>query len=98
MRASEDDYEVCLNRCSDIEAKYSSLKDEVEELRKRAEDGQAAHLEDVTLERAKYEKLKAFQDNFRQRYQAGDIVSELDVYSLSLYYILTAHNGTIDQN
>lgn len=66
-----------MDHSKEIEAKYASLQDEVEELRKRAEDGQAAHLEDVTKERAKYEEIKAIQESLKKRYQAGNLVSRV---------------------
>lgn len=59
----------------ELEEKYSALNDELEELEKRAEDGKAAHQEDVTKERARYEDLRALQDSLKERYQTGDLVS-----------------------
>jgi chromosome segregation ATPase len=55
--------------------KCDALQEALEESEKRTEDGKAAHQEDVTKERAKYEELKAIQDSLKERYQTGELVS-----------------------
>ncbi|KAJ9123933.1 hypothetical protein QFC22_000724 [Naganishia vaughanmartiniae] len=98
LATAEKTCESHLNRSKEIEAKYASLQDEVEELRKRAQDGQAAHLEDVTKERAKYEEIQAIQESFKKRYQTGeDLVSQFRRIG-HWHYILTASDNRQSSN
>lgn len=60
-----------------LEGKYRALQQTLEEMQKKMEDGKAAHQEDVTKERVRYEELKAIQDSLKERYQTGDLVSIL---------------------
>ncbi|KAJ9097672.1 hypothetical protein QFC21_004709 [Naganishia friedmannii] len=90
LTAAKNACESYLNCAKETEGKYASLQDEVEELKKRAEDGQAAHSEDVTKERAKYDLIKASQESLKKRYQAGDLTRiEQDVLELHVEKIIT---------
>lgn len=73
----EDMRDILAEDYEKLEDKCSALQEELEELKKRAEDGKAAHHEDVTKERARYEDLKAQQDSLKERYQTEDLVSIL---------------------
>ncbi|KAJ9092492.1 hypothetical protein QFC19_008705 [Naganishia cerealis] len=96
LASVEDSRKMCLSRSRKMEQEKASRQDMVEELKKIAEDGKAAHLEDVEKERARYERLKAVQDGFKDRYESGELTSlERDVLGMHVERIQTNHEEVL---
>ncbi|KAI5455150.1 hypothetical protein NCC49_002419 [Naganishia albida] len=93
-----------------LESKYRALQQTLEEMQKKMEDGKAAHQEDVTKERVRYEELKAIQDSLKERYQTGDLTpleqGERDLIAVNIspqakeqpIDLLRVHVGKIQAN